>query len=202
MRDLTPNVQAEVVKPTVRLGFLFALRTTPPILLWTGAAPLVWNGETFQPVGTFGGVAGISESESNMTNRFTCSLSGIPNAYVAALLSEKIRGLDVQVWLAFFTDAWALIPDPVEFSGIAGNPVVTEIGDTSTISIEVSSPMVAFTQPLGTKWTDAEQQRRYPGDKFFEYVAGLSGKRLAWGTTENTGATHIDDSGDYEDYYE
>ena len=56
-----------------------------------------------------------------------------------------------------------------------------EAGETATISISVESRLVDWERPRVHRYTNADQQIAYPGDKGLEFVAQMVEKELVWG---------------------
>lgn len=67
------------------------------------------------------------------------------------------------------------------FSGEMDQMNFTIGPETSSISLEVESRLVDLRNPRLRRYSHADQQAKYSGDKFFEFTARLQNERLEWG---------------------
>jgi hypothetical protein len=67
------------------------------------------------------------------------------------------------------------------FTGRMDEPVVT-VGRTADIQLALENRFADWDRPRLRMYTDADQQARHPGDKFFEYVAAMESTSIVWGT--------------------
>jgi hypothetical protein len=150
--------------------------------LWTGLGQLSWNGVTWQGLGSLIAISPIGETTELQASGVSISLSGIPSDLLGAALTECKQGYPVTLWLGFMTDTGAVVADPaVAHSGRMDTVEVNEGGDTSTITITVENRLIDLQRARSSNYTDEEQQRLYPGDKGFQFVAGVQSWNGAWG---------------------
>jgi hypothetical protein len=55
------------------------------------------------------------------------------------------------------------------------------LGNPSTIQLDLNSRGVDWKNSRNSRYTDADQQARHPGDKFFEFVSQMAEKEIFWG---------------------
>ena len=171
---------AQQVAPAYFVELIF---DSAPLRVWSGRGNITWSGRTFTGTGDFGGISEIEESGKVAANGIELSLSGIPSSMISLAMAEPYRGRRVYVWLGFFnTTTWALIADPVAvFAGRMDTMRIKDSGETATIALSCESKLIDMQRARERRYTYEDQQDLFPGDKGFEYVAGLQEKELFWG---------------------
>lgn len=136
--------------------------------------------EEFKGVGELGAVSPIGETGELQASGLELSLSGIdPDNITAAF--ENAQGRPGKVWLGFLDADYALVADPVlMFSGRIDN-VTVELGQTGTVRVALENRLVAWERPKIRRYTNEDQQQRFAGDLFLEFVAQTVDKELLWG---------------------
>ncbi len=182
MRSLHPDLAAEFKKSTLRVGLFCEILYATPVRFWNGIGNKTWDSKTWTGTGVFGGITAVQERGGALAGSVALSLSGVPSELVSLALSDTAQGCKATVWFAAFDSNWGVIGEPVRM--VRGKTDVCKIllgGKTSTISVTVITPMTGLKRVRNFLWTDAEQQRRFPGDKFFEYGASMAERPLYWG---------------------
>ena len=57
---------------------------------------------------------------------------------------------------------------------------ISDGADSAVIQVTAEHALIAWQQPRGALFSDAEQQMRHPGDKFFEFAAQMAEPTLVW----------------------
>lgn len=160
---------------------------------WSGYGDLIWTRGstpyTFSGVGEYGGISAVEEAAETRATSLNLSLSGIPTAIAAAALGDKYQGRSGKVWFACISDAGTLTADPFQlFAGRMDTAQKTDTGETSTITMTLEGRLVDLQNPRILRFTDADQQKLYPGDKFFQYISSIQNKELIWGQKVQPGS--------------
>lgn len=138
---------------------------------------------TFLGVGSFGSVSGGREGTDSQSDQMTLNLSGLDPSLLALVANENNVNRPVFLWLALVDEAWALVGSPnLRFAGLMDAAEI-KIGATGEISLPVTNRLADWERPRGGNWTDSDQQKRFGGDKFFEFVAQLVDATILWGRT-------------------
>jgi hypothetical protein len=102
------------------------------------------------------------------------------------VVSEPIQGQRAQLWLGFLDENFALITDPVLiFDGRMDTLEITDGGPTAVISLAVENRLRDLERPRLRRYTDADQQSRYPGDRGLEYVPSVQNLDIPWGRAKD-----------------
>lgn len=179
--DFNTAVQADVIYPIL----IAKINSSGgDIRVWTGSGDLIFDSETYIGTGTLGGVSQIEEKTDLSATGLTFSLSGIPSSLISTALGQIEQGRDCTLWLALLnTTTGAIINDPYEiFSGFTDVTIITEGGDTSSISISAENRMIGLERARVRRYTDEDQQEEHSGDKGFEFVGGLQDKVITFGS--------------------
>ena len=182
-RNLTAGILAEivrtgadVVRPEILWSGAFPGGTA---YFWTGVGDLVHGGNPYTGVGTIVSVGVVEETVELKATGYALMLSGIPSSVVALAETEEYQGKAAVMQLAFLDASGAVIADPIDLPGGSMDVMETdEGGETSTIKLSVESDFAAMFRKLNLYYTPEDQKARYPGDTFFDYVAGLVDKEI------------------------
>lgn len=110
----------------------------------------------------------------------------IENKHFEATLEVLVRELrrdKARMYLGFINeDFTTLIADPfLIFDGRMDTAEIADGGDTATITLTAESRLRDLERVRTRRYTDADQQSRFPGDKGLEYVPSLQDKQIVWG---------------------
>jgi hypothetical protein len=142
------------------------------------AFPVVWNGNTYQPTAGIGTIEQITETDVDARG-IAFTLAGIQPASIGAALAEEVQGREAIVRLAI-VDGDTLRVDPCLWKGAMDVMTVEDNGSEPVIRVTAEHQMIAWQQPSGALFSDAEQQARFPGDRAFEYAAQIAEATIVW----------------------
>lgn len=193
MGYFTPSEAAALAESTARIATLVDLEFTgQPTYLWNGSGRRVFDGKTYIGCGDLGSIEGLEEIRGPVSQQVTFTLSGVPDSpagLLAAALdsSDIVQGNLAVVSLQLFDSAWAAVGAPIPiYFGVMMPPRVTreaataEHGARRTVSLPTENIFYGRHRPPAGRYTDREQQQRYPNDKFCEYVPQLVNISLTW----------------------
>jgi len=182
-RSMTAAVGAEFQKEGLTPILLGAFDYGSGIVRgWTGIGDLVWGGSTYTGVGHFLNVSTIGETMDIRAEGVQFQLTGIPQSMLALVLGEHYQGRPAKCWIGCLDTSGQIIPDPVlVLDGRMDTVEIHEGADTGTITQHVESELIDLRRPRTTRYTDAEQKARYPGDRGLEFIESLQDKQIMWG---------------------
>jgi hypothetical protein len=148
---------------------------------------VVAMGQTWKGIGTLGQVGEIRESEDGAAEKITLTLSPVDTSVLALALGNPSNYQDrpVRIWLALLDPNTYQMPGaPVlRFAGVMDLVKLPRDADGKTGRIEMECVTAAYdvrANPAGLRLNNAQHQARYPGERGFEYVAGLIGAPSVW----------------------
>lgn len=183
MRELTTGTNAQLTASTVS-PVLFAelVFSSGTVRVWSGYGTLIWNGNNWIGTGALGGVSPVEEAADLQATNLTFTLNGIPSSYLSLVLADSYQGKSATLWLGFLASDGSVVSDPVQlFSGRLDAAKISEAGETCSIAINAESELADLRRSRETRYTDAEQQRRFPGDLGLQYIAQAATQEMNWG---------------------
>jgi len=174
---------AETVKEVVRpilLAYLDFLGGEKR--LWSGIGTLSWDGEEWAGTGYLGRISTIEETMELRAAGMSMQLSGVKNVDLAEVIAEPIQGRRAKVFLGFLNSNFTLVSDPIViFDGRMDTVEIVDGGQTATITMMVENRLRDLDRARTRRYTDADQQSRYPTDRGLEYVPALQETDILWG---------------------
>ncbi len=156
-----------------------------PQALWGGGFNLVSGGVTWTGLGKAGvicGIDGLEDSSNLEASDMTFTLSGV-DASIMTVFKDEDRadyvGRMVCVYGQFCDVNWQPLCPPFAYrAGIMGTATVDKTPDgnggfTRTITLPASNLFAGRNNAPASFFTDRDQKVRYPGDRFFEFVASI-----------------------------
>lgn len=162
---------APVVAPVILCELDFA---TGAFRVWSGLGTLNWAGRSFEGIGDIGAMGEVEETVELRAVRLTLALSPVPQEVIDIALSERSYRLrPARLWLALLGDDGAFAADPFPlWAGIMDTMEVVD-GAEPRVTLACESRLVDLERAEVRRYTDADQQAEYPGDRFFEFVPAL-----------------------------
>jgi hypothetical protein len=193
MALFSPEELEALSASTVRLATLVDFDWVgAPTYLWNGTGTRVFAGKTYIGCGDVGSIEGLEEARGTQANQVTFTLSGVADS-PADLLAKAIDDTDivqgrvVAVSIQLFNQDWAVLSDPILiWFGFCQQPRVTreaastEVGARRILTLPAEGMFVGRARPAAGRYTDREQQARFPGDLFCTYVSQLVNKSVIW----------------------
>ena len=172
---LSPHAAASATSPVAAPVVLVELDFgSGPFRAWTGLGQLNWAGKVFEGVGSIGAVGEVEETVELRAVRLTLALSPVPQEVVDIALAERsFRLRPARLWGALLDAEGAFVADPFPlWAGLMDTMEVTD-GAEPRVALTCESRLVDLERAEVRRYTDADQQAEYPGDRFFEYVPAL-----------------------------
>lgn len=184
--NLTTAEKEELASGFQNIGIFFRLDVDPPVRIWLGFGDirpgvnvLDPTGATYHGFGEIAAVPAVKQMINGAAERVEFSLSGVEGEVLelaAAHDAEAVKGKRVSVGFAVMDAAWQLV-GPVrwirhytaDFLTIQQQPTddpATPI--IRTLSLSCGSLMTTRRRPALGYFTNQDQQRRSPGDRFCE----------------------------------
>lgn len=195
MRNLSTEMQAvstaEVVRPIMFVECEF---DSGDINLWNGVGSLSYGGKNYIGAGNLLAVEPVSESTDLRANGTSVTLSGLNNTLVGLAKDEDYQGRALTVKLGAMDESNDVIADPViMFSGFMDTMMLTDSGESSTITIDVENKLIQMDRAKVRRFTDNDQRIDYPNDDGFSFVTKIQDREINWGVpfpnAERTGGT-------------
>lgn len=183
-RDLTAAARIAAESDHVRpVTLVHIALDVDPVYVNSSDRNLTYAGNVYLGVGTLGAISAIQESSSLQASGIKLTMSGIPQSYVTLVLDQDYQGRTVTIYQGFLNDSYALIANPIlQWTGSIDQMGIT-LSETATVSLTAENQLIRWETPNVRRYTDADQQARFPGDLGLQFVAQTVEKEILWGRT-------------------
>ena len=182
-RGLSPSLLSKLSADNVDWCLLFKAEfDSGTVRMWTGLGEITYDGEIYLGGGNLLEWSGVGETMGTDAIGTTVTLSGIPSELLSIALQEDYQNRPAQVILAVLNEDGQIEDDVIDaFSGRMDVMSGTDSGQTSAITVSLESDMNVF-QIVDPRWySPASQEKLFPGDRGFQYVASLMTLNIRWG---------------------
>ncbi|GAB6125034.1 hypothetical protein [Humidesulfovibrio idahonensis] len=189
-RDISSAVDTAAAQEVVRFFDLARFDFDTGIVRITGAPYDVFYdldgdgaAEQWKTLMGLGKATGVEDGTELQSYTVTCTLSAIPLEAVSLALAETPQGRPAYIWRAFLDADNTIIDAPVLLFSGRMDVMPLKIGQTAELNLTIGSRLADWDRVRGGRYTDAEQQNRCPGDRFFQFTAQACDKELKWGNS-------------------
>lgn len=182
MRTLTAAMQSAMTAPAVRLISLIRIDFDSGTVAWnSGTRSLSYGGKTYIPTGSLGSIGSVKEQSGVKSAGLNITIGGIKPEVVSLLQSEPYLGRPCWFHVAAVGEDGVFDSNKVvllfygKLDDISGDS-----GKSASFSISVRSRLSDWERERTLRYTDADQQKLYPGDQGMEYIPQLSQRKIIW----------------------
>lgn len=186
MRTSTLAEQTAASSYLLPMALVCEMDLAVPLLLSSAVHDLTLNGSQYMGTRGFGKVEPIRDSAGEYS-RLKFSIGGVPATHIALADSTDTAGKEVRIGVARFDPStFQLISIRYRFVGKLDPIIITDVpaseGAAGTTTLEVTAESIASSlmRPVTSLYSDAEQQRLYPGDLFLQFVSDQAEMRVVW----------------------
>ena len=185
MRDIDSGVAAAIAASGVLCVWLVQFDFASGIVyLNTSNADIVYDGHTWLR-GQALMIEPIIETDSGVSTGFTVSVATAGEALLARALSEYPQGRPCSIgMLVLDASSGAVVGAPTIEVGICDAPTIREGPGGAVVSISVETEFADYSRPRVFRYTNADQQSRFPGDRICEYTEQMVEKAIAFPSRE------------------
>ena len=164
-----------VIEPFFAVELMF---DSGPLRLWSGIGAKTLDGEEYTGAGNFLRVSDIQETAEIQAAGATLTLSGVPSELLSLALNEPYQQRRARIFFGLMGAA----DDMAEiFTARMDQMTLAEEPETCTIQLTVENILVDLERARVARYTNNDQQSRFPGDKGLEFVESLQKREVFWG---------------------
>jgi hypothetical protein len=159
---------------------------TQEMRLWQGRGTFTAaDGNVWQGLGEFGQVDGLQGSSMLSIDPVTMTLSGVDTSLVSVVRQQEseITGRRCGVYFLMFDQDFKPLDAPYLAELYLMDKATFSVdGESRTMTISLTAEPLFFSKhiPPVAMMSDADQQRKYPGDTIFQRVPLLNGKQTVY----------------------
>lgn len=150
--------------------------------LHTGLGTLSWGGNDWTGAGDLASIDHVEEGMALSPYALRLMLSGINSQVSSEAMGENYYRRPVTLYLGALNAEFQLVSTPAEifFGFIEDMPVSIGGSDGDKILCTVESELAIFDRPGNLRYTQAQLEADYPGDKGLEYLEYMVDVRPIW----------------------
>lgn len=147
----------------------------------SGSIPIQFNGVIWEAVGALGSLDFGSETTDGSAGGVKAMLLQIPSDYRDDLTDQAVRGCLAEVFVGVLDETFTSV---IGFKRIRRGTVqgydIDDQGSTISVTVTIETKAINQRLPAQKRFTDEWQQRKYPGDLFFQYVSQMAEVPILW----------------------
>lgn len=188
-REVTAEFAAEAAKTTGPRPIVFLeaeFDPADPLRLYSGLGEKSWDGKIWHGGGALVEVAPLTEESSNRASSFQVTLRAGHASFGAAgffqlAATTPCTGRPFRLWRGFLDETGEVIPDPVRLlAGRMDTLQITASGPDRKVVLRVERLSKRQNAASGLRHSHAEHMARVPGDRFFQFLAGMRDRTIRW----------------------
>jgi len=171
---------------TVRFDFLVKLEfRSGTKYVWSGEYDLTVDGNVYKPLHGIATIEGLGQNSGTDSSQISFTAAGVPSQdpdFLTIVLEETndVSQQLVTVYMQFFDDNWQPIGSPMSiWWGFMQPPRISKTttnnadGQSQSVVLTAENVFYNRSRPPRGRYTDRDQQSRFVGDKFFQFVPTL-----------------------------
>lgn len=181
-RDIGSDFELEIAKTVLNPFYALHIDLGDPVYAWSGIGTITFGGHEWDGVGSYGGYGSLTEASDGTASQMTFLLSGIDQTFYTYLVEQPYRNALCQLWVGALDEGFtAIVAGPLVL--YQGRLTAVDLVDGAEVSIQITVERSSRdqTRQRVRRYSDYEQQRRYPADKFFEYCQQMQTVTVLWG---------------------
>lgn len=196
-RDLDPALEAEVNAPSLRPFLAVHIDFPDPVFAFTGKGVIQFNrdgtpvtpeSEEWLGIAGIASIDAINEGTNGSAAGVSATLLRVPSEFRDDIADQAVRGCLYELFVgAFDTDYQTVRAVKKIWKGTLQSYRIIDAGDTITVSAGGESRAIDQRRPTIKRFTDEYQQRKYAGDRCFEYVPSLAEIPILWASANQDG---------------
>lgn len=200
-RDISTDLETAIGQPVVRPFLAIRIELPDPVYVFTGRGALIFddadgNSRTWVGAGDVGSIDTIGESSDGSATGVRVSLLDAPSDFRDDIADQATRGALFEVYVGALDEAFQQVTAvSLIWKGVTDAYKITDAGSTISVEITAESRAIDQRRPAVKRFTDEYQQRKHPGDKFFEYLPRMTEIQILWAQAELSGSSAAPISG-------
>lgn len=181
VRDLPLLLADEIAKPELRPFLGLHIDLPDPVYAVTGNATIRYNDQEWTAIGGIGSIDTIGEGTDGSATGVKATLYQVPSEFRDDVADQAVRGCLYELYVGALSPNYQdVVGVKLIWKGRLDTYEIVDAGETITVSAGGESRMRDQRRPAIKRFTDWWQQRRYPGDRAFEYVARMAEVPILW----------------------
>lgn len=162
--------------------FIFLDFAIEPFYACSGVRTYTWGGEDWLGLGEISGISDIANATDIAARPITLTMTGVDSYITEPVLSRtNYKNQSAVIYQGFLDSDGDLVDDP-EIIWRGRMDVGSMAWDETYMAQMICEPLTSrLLRPNLSRYSDQDHQVRYPGDKFYEFLAQMEQKDVTWG---------------------
>lgn len=180
-RGLSPELSAEIAAPVLRPFLAVFIDTPDPVRAFTGKGEIAFDGQYWTGIEGVATIESVGESTSGSASALKCTLLRVPGEFRDDLADQAVRGCTMELHLGALDETHRRVigTKRIRKCTLQGYDIADD-GTELTVAATGESRMIDQRRVAIKRFTDEAQQRKYPGDRGFEYAAAMTEVPVLW----------------------
>lgn len=184
-RVVNPGNTTALAKDSL-IGCVMAFMDFPaaaggPLYLSDGITEVTYGGNTYSPLGQFGGMELVEETMDTIARPIKLILSGVDANIAAAAQVSGYQNRQVIVYVGIIDKASGTFVDAPEIAWEGRMDYMNIEIDKGVGKVTLNCEHRLRREPKIARYTDVDQQNLHSGDTFFNFIATIVGFKSQWG---------------------
>lgn len=153
-----------------------------PFLANTSDRNITVGGDLYYGVGQLGKIGEFTTTSGTTATALKFTLTNIPSSMTGEVANENTRNKPVKVAIALLDQHNQLAADLIWWFSGTIDSLSMDIGQTVSVAASASSRLINWARSVNSRYTNEDQQSKYPGDKGFFFIADMMNIKLQWGS--------------------
>jgi len=172
----------EADKKAIRMFIAVALDfTSGMVRVHDGLGSITWGGNSYEGVGTLGGIEQVDESVEVIARPLSLTLSGVETSLVSTAMTETYQNRTVTIYLGFLDETTNAVIDTPEVSWEGRMNQMSISSSDGGAAIRLTCEHRLRREMRIARYTNEDQQLLHSGDRFFDLVTSIKGFVSKWG---------------------
>jgi hypothetical protein len=183
-RDLTASTLAASIAAANAPIFLLKLALDGGTIgFHSRLGALTYDGQVYTGAGSLASIGAVREAGDMSRPTLEVGLSGLNISLVSIIFGQHYQGRSATLYGGFINlETNVLITSPaILFEGKIDNAQIEKSSTTASITLRIENEFADWERPRVRRYNNADQQSRYPTDKFFSFAEQAATKTVYWG---------------------
>lgn len=174
-----PQFDETVVRPVYFIEITF---DSGPFLANTSDRNITVGGKLYYGVGTLGRIGDYTTTNGVTATALKLTLTNIPSTMTGDVVNENTRNKPVKVSIALVDKNNQLVTGLIVWFNGTIDSLTVDLGQVVSVAASASSRLINWARSINSRYTNEDQQAKYPNDKGFKFIASMPTLKVRWGS--------------------
>lgn len=177
----TPALADEIAKPVLRPFMALHIDLDDPVHAFTGKGEINLNGSSYVGIEGVAALDAAQESTDGSASGVSATLFKVPSEMRDDVARQAQRGRLYELFVGALDETFRnVIGWKRIWRGSLQGYEITDAGDSLTVKASGETRAIDQRKPAIKRFTNEFQQRKHPGDRFFEYLPRMAEVQILW----------------------